>query len=185
MTKKTKLIFSLCVVICLIAAFGLGAAFASSNYGTKTDPLVTKSYLDTTVSKEVMSSVNSGITAAKSDVQATVDKSIASYESRLKTVADTVNKANKNSASFVTVTLSSGQTLSCDAGAELMLRSGSAVSSGSASPVLLDTTSGMAADGQGIAISANHMYVVSSSGCGVKADSDNVLVLVRGGYTVR
>ncbi|MBQ3404313.1 MAG: hypothetical protein IJG63_02705 [Oscillospiraceae bacterium] len=185
MTKRLKLIISAFVLICLVAAFGLGAAYASSNYGTKSDPLVTKSYLDATVSKEIMNSVNSGISTAKGEVQAAVDKSISNYESRIKKVAEAVDSANKSSSGFVLVTLAKGQSLACDAGAELMLRTGSAVSVGSSSPLLMDTTEGVAIAGQGSAVNVNHMYVVSSSGSGVKAESDSALVLVRGGYTLR
>ena len=77
---------------------------------------------------------------------------------------------------FATVTLSSGQSLTCEEGAEIMLRSGTAEAIAG-----LPTSQAVSALSGGLM--KNHMYVVLSSGGGISAKSE-VTALVRGTYTI-
>jgi hypothetical protein len=83
---------------------------------------------------------------------------------------------------FSVVTLRRGQTLTCSVGAEVMLRIGSATGVGTA-PALVNYTTGDTLS-SGSALTANHMYLVTIEGNGVRATTDNVRVLVRGSYTI-
>ena len=81
-------------------------------------------------------------------------------------------------------TLSAGQTLSGEAGCELLLRSGSAVcvADSAGVPGMVDATSGGSVNGGG-ALQVNHLYLMPAP-AGVRASSE-AAVLVRGGYSVR
>jgi hypothetical protein len=79
------------------------------------------------------------------------------------------------------VTLNKGQTLTCGIGAEILLRTGTATGAGSA-PALVDSTTGSTLSSGG-AVTANHMYMVSIQGNGLKATS-SVKVMVRGSYVI-
>ena len=80
--------------------------------------------------------------------------------------------------SKVQLVLTSGKTLKCDIGCEIILRSGSVKSTGA----LADVTDG-AALSSGAAVSANHLLTVAQNGDGVTATADAKL-LVRGVYTI-
>ena len=82
------------------------------------------------------------------------------------------------------MTLSAGQTLSGEAGCELLLRSGSAVcvADSAGVPGMVDATSGGSVNGGG-ALQVNHLYLMPAP-AGVRASSE-AAVLVRGGYSVR
>ena len=84
---------------------------------------------------------------------------------------------------FVLVTMSSGQTLKCEVGTEVMLRVGTAVCTASSTPGLIDTTSAGTLN-NGAALEKNHLYMMTIEDRGVKATASTVKVLVRGSYTV-
>lgn len=87
------------------------------------------------------------------------------------------------SATYSVVTLSNGQTLNCGAGCEVLLRTGTAVCVAGTDPGLIDTTQAKGLDG-GSSLAANHLYIVSEGGKGVKATAASVTLLVQGSYTV-
>ena len=69
-------------------------------------------------------------------------------------------------------------------GVEIMLRIGSAEACGEDWPALIDTTTSQSV-GEGTDLVTNHMYMVTISGCGIRATSDTVKVIMRGDYTIR
>ena len=79
---------------------------------------------------------------------------------------------------FQSVSLTAGQTLRCEAGAEILLLSGSAVTAGPFSDVT--TGESMAA---GAAIEANHLLLAGEDEAALQAN-DAVRLLVRGGCTL-
>ena len=83
------------------------------------------------------------------------------------------------------VTLKEGQTLMAEKGAELILRMGTATVIASQKGGLSDVTSGVdIADGG--QMPSNHLLIVPlGDGRGVKATAAEVLVMVRGGYTMQ
>lgn len=155
MNKKIKTI--LLAVLLVAAGAGVGA-YAASVYGTQADPLVAKSYLDGTLTPKL-----------QSEFQAKIDKQSQILENQIAESNTTMN--------FTAVNLSSGQTLQCDAGCELVLSSGDAVASGTFS----DVTAGSSLAASGT-LTANHLCVAAGS-TGVSSEKGASL-LVRGHYTL-
>ena len=155
MNKKLKTI----LIAALLVAVGAGAgAWAASVYGTESDPLVAKSYLDDSFAPKL-----------QSEFQTKIDQQSQILENQIASANTTTN--------FTAVSLASGQSLKCSAGCEIVLRAGSA----SATGALSDVTAGTDIASGG-ALTANHLCVAAESG-GVTA-SGGVSLLVRGVYTV-
>ena len=151
----------------LVSALAAAGVSMAVEPGSASDPLVTLSYLNETFLGQVM---------------AGVDQKIAARNSRLLQQSGG-GTGNASSAEFTVVTLTKGQTLTGDIGCEVMLRIGSASCVSPSNPGLIDETSGTTLNNGG-ALSANHLYMMTIEGRGVKAGSDTTKVLVRGSYTV-
>ena len=158
--RNKKIITVLAAVLILAVGVGVGA-YAASNFGTQADPLVAKSYLDQTVTPKL-----------QAEFQTKLDAQVQLMEQQISSSTTGLN--------FTSVTLTNGQTLKGSVGCEIILRSGTAVSSGTAG--LSDVTDGKLIP-SGTALAANHLCMVSSQGDGVKASS-SVTLLVRGSYTL-
>ncbi len=152
-TGKAKII--ICVLLAVCAAAGI-TVYAAYNYGTKDDPLITKSYLDEVLTPELMAEFNAQLDAAQ---------------------------GSSGDGTFTVVTLSRGQKITCQVGCEIMLRIGSASASGPDSPVLVDTTSGTTLENGG-ALVKNHLYMATIVNNGLTASADGTKVLISGEYTV-
>ena len=148
-----------------LAAFAAGA-------GTQSDPLVTLSYLTGQFTTSVLSQVDKQVTEAQAELEAKFDAKLQS-----------AGGGSSSGGVYTTVALSAGQTIIGAEGAELLLRSGSAVCATSADPGLVDTTEGGTVNA-GESITANHLYMTIGSQSGMKASS-SVQVMVRGGYTIQ
>lgn len=145
------------VVALLLVAAG---AYAASTYGTESDPLIAKSYLDTAVMPELQAEMQSQLDSAKSQMQ------------------------GGNSGEFSVITLSSGQKVVCDVGCEILLRIGTASAVGADYPVLVDTTSADSLS-DGSQLAKNHLYICTIQGNGFKATAATVKVLISGSYTIQ
>lgn len=157
--RNKKILTVLAAIVILAVGIGVGA-YAASTYGTQSDPLVAKSYLDSSLTPKLQAQFN-----------AQVDSQVGLMESQIASFTTGLN--------FVVVSLSTGQILKGSTGCEIILRSGVAVGYGTG---ISDVTDGSLIS-SGSVISANHLCVVSTSGDGLKANSA-VTLLVRGGYTV-
>lgn len=155
MSKKT-VISLIALAVILLAGIGV---YAAGNYGTKDDPLITKSYLDAVVKPELQKQLQTELN-------------------------DAVNELRGGSGEFTVVTLYNGQTVSCGVGTEIVPRLGSVKANGASAPALIDTTTGNSISA-GTVLSANHLYMVSIEGNGITAAADNTKVLISGGYTVQ
>ena len=152
MSKKSKI-----VVCALLALVVIGAsAYAFSSYGSKDDPLITKSYLDDVLAPQLLEE----------------------FEARLDASDSAAN------GSFSVVTLSYGQELTADVGCEIMLRIGSATVSATDTPGLVDTTDGTTLE-NGLSLTQNHLYMATIAGHSVVAASDTVKLLVSGTYSLQ
>ena len=156
--KKWKVIILLIVVAVLAAGAGV---YAATNYGTQSDPLVTVSYLTDTLEPSIMGDFDNRLAAAMEQLEFAFEQEMAGA-----------------AGVFEVVSLSSGQTLSGNAGCEILFRSGSA----SAVGALLDVSAG-ASVSSGTSLTANHLYMTSVSGDGLKAGG-SVTLLVRGVFTI-
>lgn len=151
--RKAKIIICAVLAVCAIAGITVYAAY---NYGTKDDPLITKSYLDEVLTPELMEEFNAQLDA---------------YDSA------------SEDGTFMVLTLSKGQKLKCQVGCEVMLRIGAAYASGPDSPVLVDTTLGRTLENDA-ALERNHLYMVTIVNNGLTASASTTKVLIRGEYTI-
>ena len=129
-------------------------AYAVTNYGSESDPLITKSYLDGVVQPKLEAELGRALDAAEQELQ------------------------SSRPGEFTELSLKAGQSLSCTAGSEFLLRSGSAKALGA----LADTTGGVSVSADA-ALTASHLYMAAENGCGLTASADAV-VLVSGSYTL-
>jgi hypothetical protein len=178
MKFKKKILIALGVVVAVAVISG-ASILAATTLGTQSDPLVTLSYLTQKMKPQIMNDVNSSISAAEASLQPTLDAQISQFKSD---IDSKLGGSSSQSDGFAVITLSKNQTLTCSVGTELLLRVGTATGTGSA-PALVDSTSGSTLSSGGT-LAANHMYMVSIQGNGIKATSSSVKILVRGSYTL-
>ncbi len=141
------------VLLCLIFALALaGAVYAAVSYGSKEDPLITKSYLDKVLGPEIEAEMESEIEAAIRELE-----------------------NSPTGADFVPLTLAEGDKISCQTGCEVLHRSGELVSEGS----FADTTTGAELPSGGTA-EPNHLYMALDEANFIAAT--DVTVLIKGSY---
>lgn len=167
--KKNKLFRMIVLGVISAAAVSICALAAA---GTESDPLVTLSYLTQRFTPSVLSEVDGQITRAKAELAAQLDE-------RIQSGAGTGTAAS----GYAVVSLSQGQRLVGTAGCEILFRSGTASCTAAANPGLIDLTGGREVNA-GLPVEANHLYMATDGGGGIVA-ATNVVVLVRGGYTVQ
>jgi len=180
MSLKKKLLIALSVVAAVALVAGL-TTIAATNYGTKNDPLVTLSYLNDVVKTEIKASVESAVKASENSLSSRLDAKINEFESD---ISGMVSSSSSSANTFTVVTLSSGDTLVCSVGTEIMLRIGSAEAAGPSAPRLIDETDGSSLSEAGKALVKNHMYMVTIQKNGITATANNTKVLIRGTYTI-
>ena len=157
-TMKKKRLVVICAILAAAILAGV-AVYAAGSYGSKEDPLVAKSYLDSVLKPELEKELKNELNEALSEVRS-------------------------GSGDFSVLTLRSGQTVTCEVGCEILPRIGSVQAYGASAPAMLDTTSGSSVS-SGAALTANHLYMVSIAGNGITATADNTYVLLSGGYTIK
>ena len=174
---KIKIITGI-LVLAAIALISGATLLAVAAPGSQDDPFVTLDYLMNSFKPQIMADVNS----AAQELSRAADSRIAEFETRLQANQGGMGTTAGGTDVFSVVTLSSSQSLVCSAGAEIMLRVGTATGFGTA-PALVNYTSGdTLADGASLTV--NNMYLVTIDGNGVRATADQVRILVRGNYTV-
>ena len=142
------------VIVLTLAVVAGATVYAVSNYGSQSDPLITKSYLDKVLQPKLEAELNTQLKTAEEQLRGSTP------------------------GEFTELSLSSGQTLRCNAGGELLLRSGSAKALCS----LADTTAGSSV-AEGSSLTANHLYMCAEDSGGLSA-SGSVTVLVSGSYSI-
>ena len=130
-----------------VALIALVAAYAAANYGTRDDPLITKSYLDEVVKPQLETELQAKLDSAKGQLLSSAP------------------------GEFARVELAAGQTLRCGAGCPLLPVDGSVRAAGE----LADTTAGEGV-ASGDTLSANHLYLATQSGGVLAAGAATVLV---------
>ena len=170
----------------LVTAALVGVAVAAGQQGSQSDPLVTLSYLQQQALPQVLEDVDEKVAARQSEMEdklsAVADGYAAEVEAALSGSAGTGSGSQTGGAVYQVVELSAGQTLTGSAACELLLRSGTATCVSDSSPGLVDMTDG-ATLANGGALKANHLYLATIEGRGVRA-STAVTIMVRGEYTV-
>lgn len=174
MKKKKSALLLMAVLLGVSCA---GTSFAAG--GDESDPLVTLSYLNQTAIPEIVAQVQTKAQARATDMEKNFDLKIQRYQAALKQL-----DLDGGGASYILVTLKSGQTMSLKDGGEAMLRAGSVTLSGGGSAALIDITAGTTA-GNGDALVKNHLYMANGGERTLKTDDTETTLLVRGGYSIR
>ena len=176
MTKGRKALIAAGVLIAVVLIAGL-STLAAGTYGSKSDPLITKSYLDETVTPAMLDELKSMIDTKADAMQKEIDAKLAEIG------GSSGSSAAGDAQTFVVVSIEKGKTLTCGVGTEIMPRIGTVVSAGKDAPRLIDETLGTDVTAAGTALTKNHMYMVTIKGNGITATA-NAKVLIRGTYTV-
>lgn len=155
--KRLKYISVLGIVTLLMA----GTIAASGAGGTAEDPVVTKGYIEQVVVPQMENYVNTKVADAAAG-----------------------NGSVSAPAVFTVVNMAKGQKLLAAAGTELILRMGTAAIIATEKGGLADTTSGVDLS-NGSAMPSNHLLIVPvADGRGITANEE-VIVMVKGGYTLQ
>ena len=171
----------------LVTAALVGVAVAAGQQGSQSDPLVTLSYLQQQALPQVLEDVDEKVAARQQELEdklsAVADGYVQEVEAALSGSGGAGTGGQTGSAVYQVVELSAGQTLTGSAACELLLRSGTATCVSDSSPGLVDMTDGSTLANGG-ALKANHLYLATIEGRGVKA-STAVTLMVRGTYSIR
>lgn len=157
MKRRTKVLVAGLIIV--LSVMLVGGIVAFSEPGGTDDPVVTKSYI---VDKVIP------------DIKAYIDErfGIAASEGVVK------------NDSYAVVNVSKGKSVICEAGAELILRMGTGTIIATQKGGLADTTAGYDL-ANGTNMPSNHQLIVPvADGRGFKAETD-VIVMVKGGYTIK
>ncbi len=174
MTKKKKLYIGLAVIIGVLFISGI-TAIAVSGFGTQSNPLATKSYIDNVASKNILNSLTDTINTKTAELSNKFSKQISSFSG---------SGSVSSPSSFEVITMKQNQVIRCSVGTEILLRSGSATCYGGSAPRLVNVTDGTTLETAGSALTLNNMYMVSIYNNGLRARSDNTVIMVSGTYTI-
>lgn len=166
----------------LVTVTLLGVALAAGQQGTQTDPLVSLSYLTSKVTPDILTQVDSKISARE---KALTDQLAAAVDTYSKQMEDKLGSSgiSGTASAFVVVDVPAGKKLIGGIGCELMLRSGTATCFTPSSPGLIDMTDASTLESGGVLVK-NHLYMVTVADRGLAA-KEAVKVLVRGSYTIQ
>lgn len=160
--KKRYIRFRLSALAAAVCAL---ATVVLAEPGASDDPLISKSYIENQLMPQIKQYIESRLAE------------VGSGGSGGGAAAVTADKFN-------VVNASAGQQIICSAGTELILRMGSASVIATEKGGIADTTDGFdLADGA--FMPSNHLLIVPvSDGRGVRATTD-IIVMIKGGYTVK
>ena len=181
MKKKSRLyrLLDVLLIITLLSAFVVIAV----EPGTAEDPLVTLSYLNGVYTDQVSRRIEERLESYRGSMKDELSRQVQEAENYLKSLYSGGGSASGEAASYSVVTLRKGETLYGEIGTEVLLRVGSATCVAASAPGLVDSTGGTVLNGGG-SLAANHLYMMTIAGRGVKAGSDTVKLLVKGSYTI-
>lgn len=163
--KKQVRNVSIILVILLVISVSVNVVLALDNVqsepGSEQDPLVSKSYVDTSAAKN--------------------DATIKQLQSEIELLKSKLGETGASSEGFKAVELEAGTTAFTGSGTEIILRSGKAVSVKGENGVMADVTSAKNLVA-GAAVADNHLLISSrDDGRGLRAVTKSYL-LVRGAY---
>ncbi len=173
--KKIVLGFEIVIATCILAG---GTIFAAA-IGTESDPLVSKSYVDSKI-EQVLTLINSNGTGSGG----TIDTDAIAEQ-----VMEKINQSDLSGGSvavdgYVPVSVAVGQTIYGGEGTELILRAGKGSISLSGVDGIADITTGGELK-NGSAATKNHLMIVPrKDGRGVKV-TEAAWFLVKGEYEIK
>ena len=160
-----------------------GVAVAAGQQGSKNDPLVTLSYLEDQAIPAILEQVDDKVADKQTQLEQKLAAVVDGYVTEVEKALSDGSGSSSVGGVFQIVSLKAGQTVVGTEACEFLLRAGTAVCVSDTAPGLIDTTSGSTLAG-GQNLSANHLYLATIDGRGVKASTD-VTIMVRGGYTIK
>ena len=156
MKKNKRFRFGIVTMVCFVLCM---FTVVLAEPGTEDDPLISKSYIENQVIPRLEQFIESRISEIRSGGGAAAD-------------------------TFKVVEAQSGQEIICSAGTELILRMGKATIIATEKGGIADTTAGYDL-ANGTAMPSNHLLIVPvGDGRGIRA-TENVIVMIKGGYTVK
>ncbi len=159
-----------------------GVVLAASTAGDKNDPLVSYSYFTETILPDLLADVEDEAEGVADDLRADFDDQIATYTTEMTTIVDEVLESQggtveSSSAAYSVLKLAAGETLTLNAGDEVMLRIGTATVSGG-TPALINTTAGTDLANGGSLVT-NNLYLCTIDGRTLTAGGSEAWILVR------
>lgn len=194
--NKKWMIWMTCVMVAVLMVAGLGVIAAE--YGSQSDPLITLSYIEEVLLPDTKEEVDEQIQEAlkdyedllgdqTKDVEKYIDKKLRSFaagdvdDALIAEIATAIVQQMDASipanAPWAVVDVPAGYTVACEAGVQVILRSGQASCDGA----LVDLS-----DGETLAsgnLTANHLYTVDAQSRTLT--SQGCTLLIAGSYTVR
>lgn len=164
-----------------LLALALLTTAAVAAGGSKSDPLVTLSYLEDTVLNDILEQVTKNTKKVRTELEKDFAQQIEDYQAEAEELAQ--SGGSTGSDSYVLVTLTAGQTMQLEVGCELMLRVGTATVNAGTSPALIDIATGGSID-SGASLVKNHLYMATIPDRTLTPTAETVKLLVRGGYSV-
>lgn len=184
------------LMVCMLAT---GYAAVAAEYGSDSDPLITKSYLEQVLTPSIISSADSTIKNQTNSYQSAmerkiielsqaIDNKVASLAANLakddefaKKVAN-AGGVSSNSGNWEVLEVDANSFLKLGLNTEIIIQRGSATCIESAGTGLTDLSGGsvLCADES---LSINHRYIATTKGSGFKA-KETVTVLVDGEYSI-
>lgn len=204
---KRKGIYALTSLL-IVGLFVVGAVSVMAEYGDSNDPLITKSYIDSVLTRDVEQMIDNAISDKKTVIdnyvsnamtahKAEIDKKIASIntgninisQSMVDSIAnDVVAQIKKDGISVGTswevVQIPAGKSLIGQVGTEILPRIGSAKVYSTGSVGIVNLSAGGMTN-PGAAVVANNLYLVSIADRGVTAGANGATVLVSGSYVIK
>lgn len=174
MKKRIRILFLVLAAAVVLTAAALAVEGAPA--GSEGDPLVTLSYLSDVFTAQITELFQKDVEEQTAQVRDSLEERVAALEEA------GVSAAEADSSAYRVETLTDGQTLICQRGAEIMLRIGSAVVTAEDVPGLVDTSTAENLNDGG-SLLENHLYMVTINGHGVRAEGTAKLV-VRGDYVI-
>ena len=205
-----KWVVGISTVLMVVLLFA-GYMAVAAELGSKEDPLVTLSYIEELLPElqEKIDAViasktaefDTSVAAKVTEMNQAIDDKIAELDSQyigdygsdefINKVADAVIAkmgdgtvaSGGTSSLFEVVKFTSGQTVICEIGTEVLWRIGSATCVSPSEPGLIDITSGGTLS-NGQSLQQNHVYVATIENRGFTATSD-CTILIKGPYTIQ
>ena len=158
MKRKRVLIVTLAAVVMIT---GMTVVFAADP-GSDADPLISKSYIDNVLLPSIHNYINNAIAALSGGEQ----------------------PIGQASNTFEVVTVHSGNRIICGKGTEFIVRMGNGSIIASERGGIADVTSGVDL-GNGHTAPLNHLLIVPlDDGRGIQVGGGDMILMIKGGYTV-
>lgn len=147
-------------MIAICAAVLLTGVFAAAAGGEE-DPLITLSYLKNVFTGEIQTMVDEAIAAGQEQNKTDLNAAIQAWDTKVsEAMKDALNTpAQEKPASFVPADMSEGQSITIEAGCEIIVRAGAPVCSAD----LIDQTDGTVL-AAGNTLKQNHSYLATAAG---------------------